>query len=574
MLSGIFKFIKSHNSKNWFCLIFIGLFTAILTAPMVLIGIPDGNDLPQHLRFASAFYESILNGDFFPGWASASNLGFGSIGIRYYPPAAYYLMAFTQMLTESWSDTFWINSFFWMFLGCAGVYFWAKQWLSPWQAAFTAILYGIIPYHSAQIYQYLLYAEFAAAGILPFCFLFATRIIRNGKFTDVVLFSISFSVLLLTHIPLTIIGSTGLAVYTLLLIDWKQSKKTIVNFLIAFGLSLSATAFHWLRAVTEINWVKHNSPQYYANGYYDFKKYFFPLIYSAGDAYERKILWHIDVTIIFSIILFLPLIVYLILEVRSKNENIFSSRKILYSLSVTGLFSIFIMSLPSSFIWNSLPVLQKTQFPWRWLSLASLIGVMSFAFGINLLISRYQSLKKLIGYAILLLVFSVLLFDLSQNIISAAFIPRDKFETKFAGIDRETECRCWWTIWAEAEALEKKEKVYAESRAVNITRWESERREFTVEKGNAGNVRLATFYHPHWKAEVNGSQIDVQRADDGSILIPVSGEESSIKLYFQEPYKLKIALFISSVTWIFLFGALFTAVRRQKRFQTKLMTAN
>lgn len=574
MLSGIQNFIKLHGCKDWFWLVFVGLVTAAVMLPLPLFGIPDGNDLPQHLKFADAFYKAILDGDPFPGWAAETNLGFGSIGIRYYPPVAYYLMAFTQMLTGSWYDTFWINSFFWMFLGCAGVYFWAKEWLSPRQAALTAVLYSIVPYHSSQIYQYLLYAEFAAAGILPFCFLFATRVVRNGRFIDVILFGISYSLLILTHIPLTIIGSTGLAVYIFLLIDWKQSRKTVVNFLIAFALSLSATAFHWLRAVTEVSWVKHNSPQYYANGYYDFNKYFFPLIYSAGDDYERKILWHLDVTIIFSILLFLPLIVYLFLRVEPANENRFPNRKTLYTLSFTGLFSIFILSLPSAFIWNSLTVLQKTQFPWRWLSLTSLVGTIAFAVGITLLISRFQNLKKLFSYAILLLLFCLLLFDFTQNIISAAFVPRDQFETKYTELNREPECVCWWTIWADAGALKQTAKIYAESRNSEITRWDGELREFTVEKGIPGNVRIATFYHPHWKAEVNGSQTEVRKSVDGSILIPVSGEKSSIKLYFREPFKLQIALFVSIMTWVFLFGSLFNAYRNQKRFQTKLMAAN
>jgi hypothetical protein len=573
MSSEIFKFIKPHSGKDWYWLLLIGLLAGVVIAPMPIFGIPDGNDLPQHLKFAAAFYEAILSGDPFPGWAAANNLGFGSIGIRYYPPVAYYLMAFTQMLTGSWFDTFWINSFFWMFLGCAGVYFWAKEWLSPGQAALTAMLYSLVPYHSSQIYQYLLYAEFAAAGILPFCFLFATRLARKGRFIDVVLFSVSYSLLLLTHIPLTIIGSTGLAIYIFLLIDRKRFKKTLAGFLFAFALSLSATAFHWLRAVTEVGWVKHNSPQYYANGYYDFNKYFFPLIYSAGDDYQRKILWHLDVTIIFSILLFLPLVIYLFSRIKSATDDGFSDLKPFYAILVTGVFSIFILSVPSTFIWNGLTILQKTQFPWRWLALTSVVGTMAFTLGITLLISRFRNLKKLISYAILLLLFCISLFNFTQNIISAAFVPRDQFTIKITEMNREPECVCWWTIWADARALERTEKVYAESRRAEITRWDSELREFTVEKGSPGNVRIATFYHPHWNAEVNGSRTEVVKSDDGTILIAVPEQSTSIKLYFREPVKLQIALLVSITTWLFLCGAFLFAYRNQKRFQTELMAA-
>ena len=570
MLSKVFDFFKLHCGKNWFCLILVGLLVAAVMLPMPLLGIPGGYDLFQHLRFASTFHEAILNGDIFSGWAASDNYGFGSIGIRYYPPIAHYLLAFTQIFTNNWYDSFWINSFFWMYLGCVGVYFWAKEWLSSWQAVFAVVIFLVAPYRSFQIYEYVLYAEFAALGILPFCFLFATRIIKRNQFIDVILFSISFSLLLLTHIPLTIIGSVGLGIYTFLLMDWRQSKKTIVDFITAFGLSLAATAFHWLRAFTEVSWVKHNSPEYYSTGSYDYTKYFFPLIYSSKDKYAPKMLWLLDISVIFSIFLILPLIVYLILQLKSNDKIRASERKTLYALSVTGLFSVFIMSVPSDFIWNSVPILQKIQFPWRWLSLTSLIGAMSFTFAFFQLISRYKKLKKSIIYAGLILIISMPLFDFTQIILFSEPLTRDKFAEKIAEMPREEGCDCWWTIWAKKEAFDRRERVEAASRSTDITRWDSEVREFTVEKGASVNVRVATFYHPYWKAEVNGSEVEILKDQDGIILIPVSVENSSVKLYFKEPLKLNIALVVSFITWIFLLGALFAAYLNIKKIQSDI----
>jgi uncharacterized membrane protein len=568
MLSKVLSLLKLHYRANWVCLIFVGLLVTLVMMPMPLLGIPDGYDLFQHLRFAVTFHEAILNGDFFPGWGAADNYGFGSIGIRYYPPVSYYLMAFTQMLTKDWFDTFWINSFFWMYLGCAGVYFWAKEWLSSWQSVVAVIVFLVVPYHTLQIYEYVLYSEFAALGILPFCFLFVTRIVRRNRFIDVILFSISFSLLLLTHIPLTIIGSIGLGIYTLLLIDWRQPKKTIVNFIIAFSLSLSATVFHWLRAVTEVGLVKHNSPEYYATGAYDYTKYFFPLIYSSYDKYVPKMLWLLDISVVFSILLILPLIIYLILQVKSNDKTRHSERKALYAFSVTGLFSIFIMSVPSYFIWNAVPILQKIQFPWRWLSLTALIGAMSFTFAFFQMISRSKNFKKPIIYAGLLLILAMPLFDFTQFILFSEPLTREKFAEKVAEMPREEGCDCWWTVWTKKEVFDKREKVDAASRFVNINRWDSESREFIVGKGASVTIRIATFYHPHWKAEVNGQAVEVQKDDDGSILIPVSDGESSVKLYFQEPIKLNIALGISLITWTFLLGALFAAYLNIGKFKT------
>lgn len=572
MFSKALNFIKSNSTKDWFCLLFIGLFAALIIFPLTFFGVPLGYDLEQHFRFGETFHKAILSGDLFPGWAAESNMGFGSIGIRYYPPIAYYLMAFTQMFTHDWYDTFWINCFFWMFLGGIGVYFLAREWSSAGPSLFTAIFFSFVPYHCAQIYQYILYAEFAAAGIIPFCFLFATRIVKRGRYIDVFLFSISYSLLLLTHIPSTVVGSIGLAVYVFLLIDWKQPRKPVFNFLIAFGLSLSAAAFHWLRIVTEINWVGVNSPKYFSSGYYDYKNNFFPMIYNTpANIYKLRGSWHGDITTIFSILLFLPLIIYLILQLRSNNAPPQTNRKIIYTLSITGLFSIFMASEPSLFIWNSLTFLQKIQFPTRFLSVTSVIGAVAFTLGVTLLISQYSRLRKVISYAALLIILSILFFDISQSILPAGFVPRDEFEIKTAKFLSEPDYDYWWTIWAKSEAFERPEKVYAGDRTVDITRWDGELREFTIDEGSPTNIRIATFYHPYWKAEVNNTPVEIQKDDDGTILIPVSEGKSSIKLYFQEPLKLNVALIISILTWIFLLGASFAAYRSRRKIQTNLI---
>jgi uncharacterized membrane protein len=226
MESNILNLFSRYRNKNWVCLSGILLSTVItIIVPFALLGFPGStNDFEQHFLFAKTFHDAILTGDFFPGW-SADNIGFGSVGIRFYPPLMYYLLAITQLLTSSWYDTFWINLFGWMFLGCAGVYWLAKEWLPPFPAMLAGMLYAFMPYHLTQIYQYFLYAEFGACGILPFCFLFITRICRRGKWIDCLLFALSYSLLILTHIPSTIIATLSLTVYVLVLIDRRQFKK-------------------------------------------------------------------------------------------------------------------------------------------------------------------------------------------------------------------------------------------------------------------------------------------------------------------------------------------------------------
>lgn len=110
----------------------------------------------------------------------------------------------------------------------------------------------------------------------------------------------------------------------------------------------------------------------------------------------------------------------------------------------------------------------------------------------------------------------------------------------------------WWTIWARKEGLEIKEKVLAGARNVQIQNWKAAEREFQIAEGETNEARIATFYHPNWKAAVNGVSVEIRPSDDGAILIPLSNQFSSVHLAFQEPLTVKISQWISGFMWLFM----------------------
>ncbi|MEP6705109.1 MAG: hypothetical protein ABJB34_09930, partial [Acidobacteriota bacterium] len=70
-LEAIFKKL----SLNTWALICIFLVTCATMLPMARMGIPDGFDLLQHIRFADAYHDAILSGDVVPAWAANDNFG-------------------------------------------------------------------------------------------------------------------------------------------------------------------------------------------------------------------------------------------------------------------------------------------------------------------------------------------------------------------------------------------------------------------------------------------------------------------------------------------------------------------
>ncbi len=531
-------------------ILIILLVVAALILPIAFMGIPDGYDLMQHVRFAASYHDAIVSGEIMPKWAGGDNFGFGSIGIRYYPPLAYCGLALTRIVTGSWYDSFWITSFFWMALGSFGVYAWLKEWTTNTLATAAAIAYAIVPYHTFQIYQAVLYSEFAASGILPFCFLFLTRVCNRRRWIDAVLFSVAYSSLILTHIPSAIIATISLAVYGLVIVDWKKFVDTALKLGAAFVLTGLSVAFHLAKAMPEIEWVKHNSPQFFASGYYDYKTYLFPIYFSATwTKYVEKMLWHYDSIVLLTLLFLLATLAAYLFTKKETGIRAIGS-KLVPAVMITGGFALVMLSVTSTTIWHSISFLQKIQFPWRWLSVASLMGAAGFAFALPFLVVKGRTISRLRGYAVVAFVLIILLDDVSQNLIPSVPLSREIFGQKIEKMYDEEACDCWWPIWAQREAFDRRTQADAGERKTTIIEWQDASRKIDVAPGTTPEMRLATFYHPYWKATVNGAETPVGRSNDGSIVVPLPAGAVSVAINFTEPRFLMPVELLSLFTWI------------------------
>src|SRR5215204_2546072 len=197
--------LKNYYERRWFGFaVALLMSTLTIALPIWLGGIRQTADMESHIHFAQTFEAGIRSGDFYPGWAN-DNLGFGSVGIRFYPPAAAFTSALFRIATGEWHSAFLLSLFLWMTVGCFGMYLFVREWSSSAHGMFAAMLYAVMPYQIAHIYRFFLYAEFAAMAAVPFCLLFLTRLCRRGSWADLVPLVLSWSVLILTHIPVTLL---------------------------------------------------------------------------------------------------------------------------------------------------------------------------------------------------------------------------------------------------------------------------------------------------------------------------------------------------------------------------------
>lgn len=544
------------------------LVSAAVTLPIFFYGIPSGNDLPQHYQFALTFNENIQNGIFYPSWSAASNAGFGDVGIRFYPPFSYYVLIVFRLLAGNWYEASVLVFCFWFFIGGTGAYLWAREWFGKQASLCAAVIYILMPYHVNQIYNAFTYAEFAASAILPFCFLFTTRICRKGNFKDVVGLSVFFALLVLTHLPMTVIGSMALLVYALASLEKSRLVSTLAKLFCSVFIGLSASAFYWVRMISELNFVKHSTEEF-TSQFYDFHiNFLVAFLYVPVSSYNDRSLWFADLMLLITLALILP--GALIFYCKTKG----TSKPKLYNAAFLLIFAVFISTPLSLFIWDNFKILQKVQFPWRWLAIISLCGVIFTAAGFEYLGECFRTKMRPLALIMVGLIIAGVVFSATQVIKPAVYIPRREFIEKVKKLPDAPSYDCWLAVWSVKTALANTERVSTKDRKVDNIVWNPTTRVFRVAEGEAQTARIATFYYPHWQATINGEEVTIEKDTDGVILIPLPPQQAEVRLFFREPFFVRAANILSAAGWLFLavFGAirLLTKYRRRKLLKQHL----
>src|SRR6266849_6628279 len=112
------------------CLIVIAAVATAVLLPIVFLGVPNGADLQNHLRFVQPFYEALQSGHWHPGWLAESNNGFGDPRFRFYPPGLYYLLIAARAFIGNWYAANVVTFVFLSIVGALGTYFWARCFCS------------------------------------------------------------------------------------------------------------------------------------------------------------------------------------------------------------------------------------------------------------------------------------------------------------------------------------------------------------------------------------------------------------------------------------------------------------
>ena len=502
------------SQRYWLQVIAIGLIGSLA---LYLHGVPYGLDLPHHYRLAQGFFESIKGGDFYPSWLSSTNGGYGDPSVRFYPPALYYILSFFQLLTRDWYFATLATLSLLTVSGCLGMYLWASALTDRSYAVMAALMYMLSPFHANEIYQAGMYAQYAAASALPFVFAFTERIIANGRWRDAGGLGISCGMLILFHPPLALLGSVALGLYACIRLAQSFSKRSLYQLIASAVSGLAFSCCYWLPMLLELKW---KSPSGSGQGeWFDYQKNFI-FRHSPNPMGD----YWIPIITTATLLMAMPAVV------------LFFRRKRLALAAALGASMTFLMATSlSKPIWDALPPLQETQFPWRWLTITSACLSILVAISLPELVQMWRTRLRPLSLVLSGVTVIALSFTILQVIRGATFVNRSAFDQMVASLQGSETNKDFLPVWVSERPRTMDQPVETSGREVRVTEWSIKQKEFQIEAGVPIEARLRILYYPYWKATSEGKQLTTRPASDGALLVSIPETATQVEVNFVEP---------------------------------------
>lgn len=345
-----------RNAINARPIVKIVLAGCVFSLPVLLYGFPFlSDDSVTHSLWYSHFSQQLWAGDLYPRWLPGMNNGLGSPAFFYYPPAPYFFISLLKPLfandPQGWRQLGIAAS---LALSASGLcaYLWLKELTERTSAFIAAVLYMAMPYHlTADLYMRGLVPEFWAFIWMPLILYFVHKIV-SGHRLAVAGLAVSYALLIMTHLPTTLIFSVIPPVY----VFWATNARPKLKFLgivvagMACGIGLSMI-YLWPAMTTQ----QYVFIDRMTTGYFSFENWLF---------FSHFSLWRDDKLLILLLLFDLcALAVCAFLIARADLTQ--SARRLSAFWLTTAIASVLMMTELSKPIWLLFSPLQKIQFPWR-----------------------------------------------------------------------------------------------------------------------------------------------------------------------------------------------------------------
>lgn len=530
------------NQKGFFFIIVVCLLPLIT---LIHPGLPITHDGQDHVARIANFYNSLSSGNLIPRWAASLNWGYGHPILMFLYPLPSYLASFFHFLGLSLVDSVKVVFGVSFVLSAIFMYLWLRNFLEATAGLVGAVLYAFAPYRFVDLYVRGAIGEHVAFVFLPAIayFLFKINSEKRIKYLNFTGLSLSTAGLILSHNAISLMFLPFVVLYILYLFWVYRNKLAGRSSAVGVFFGFLLSSFFWIPAFIE---GKYTLRDIVTKGealtrFSDFQS----LIYGP---------WNFGITGQFSVqlgilqlvfVLIAPFALYKFYKNKKERNNL-----VLFLLLIAFLASSIFLMLPvSGSIWKMIPLLQKFQFPWRFLSISV------FSAGTIGALVVYSFANERIKRVILILVVTLSLILTKDYWNAKGFLQKP--EVFYSGIYNSTtdtgESSPIWSVrFMEKRPIDTIEIVEGKASIKKVSRKPNYHKYEIVSKGRS-RIRENTLYFPGWKIYVDGQEErEIQFQDPrhrGLMTFYISSGKHSVDIIFRETKLRKVANLISVLSF-------------------------
>ncbi len=581
---------------------------SLLCGPLLhepgLLNTRGGGDSPFLLQRLHQLETALRDGHFPVRWMPDANYGYGYPFFNFYAPLSIYIATVFRFLGFSYVRAIHLAQLGGFLVAAWGMYRLAwGWWRDGWMALLASAAYTFAPFHLVNIYvRGDSLAEFWAMAFYPLVLLAAEGVVELGergvgsgekgvgRSAGVALLALAYAGLILSHNISALIFSPFLLLYILLRsLPIPQSlipnlptphiphltPYTLLPPLLALLLAFALAAWFFLPALWEQGLAQLEPV---TAGYFHYSNHFRGLNlvqpswlfdYTVGGGRAFRMGLGQGLTAVFGLLLFLPN------RQNEKSPRSSAFIRIPFFPIATLLIATFMITPWSRWLWDHLPLLPFTQFPWRFLSVQAL-GTALVTAGLARLPGRHYVVPVIIG---MLLWGSLGNLPADHLLVTDADVTAEKlaqyewftgnigstvsFEYLPPSVGQRPFSSDWLVTGERNRAVVQGGRGAGEivERLATKQTWR-----VTVEQDDV--VRFPTLYWPGWRAAVDGQPVEiVPTAGSGLISVLVPAGQHTVALWLGRTTVRLVAELVSLTAvlltlFLLLRGANLTAVGR------------
>lgn len=520
---------------GWIIIFFLSLLPLL---DLLHPGLPVTHDGQDHVARIANFYQSLSEGNLIPRWAANLNWGYGHPILMFLYPLPSYIASLFHFAGLSLVDSTKLVFAVAFVASMLAMYFWVNVAWGTLAAVVASILYGFAPYRFVDLYVRGAIGEHMAFVFLPLILWGLAKLKRDGRTVGPSL-AIAFgtAALILSHNALSIMFIPIAVLYAVYL-AW-ENRKIHWNFLFVsathIGVGFLLSAFFWIPAFFE---GKYTLRDIVTAGQFDGRfvpwSWFIysPWSYGGSDMLSKSLGWAQLLSLAGLAIVF------------RKSGRL----RVLFAGSFIILFgSLFVMTQQSQAVWQHITLLQKFQFPWRFLSISVFVAAV-----IGGLVAKVSG-KLRFAFGTIVCGIAIIGTFNTWHAHAYKMYPTAFFTGIYHGTTDTGESSPIWSVrFMEHEASGSMSLIDGAAQIKPVSRTTT-RHVYTVTAAKESRLVENTLYFPGWNITVDNAAVPIEFQDPlyrGLMTFHVPAGQHTVVAEFTDTKVRLAAAWISALTFV------------------------